>query len=112
MLKQSKSKIPFTSLLFSASKFCIWRHGGSNPGHPACKAGALPTELYPRKIIHSIFVDQKRISIILKKVNSFEAFSQQKLDCTFSSKPTENLRFHDELSLTRILSHLISEEMS
>jgi hypothetical protein len=25
-----------------------WRHGGSNPGHPACKAGALPTELYPR----------------------------------------------------------------
>ena len=24
-----------------------WRHGDSNPGHPACKAGALPTELYP-----------------------------------------------------------------
>jgi hypothetical protein len=33
---------------------------------------------------------------------------QQKLDCTFSSKPNENLRFHDELSLARILSHLIS----
>ncbi len=26
----------------------MWRHGDSNPGHPACKAGALPTELYPR----------------------------------------------------------------
>lgn len=25
-----------------------WRHGDSNPGHPACKAGALPTELYPQ----------------------------------------------------------------
>jgi hypothetical protein len=25
-----------------------WRHGDSNPRHPACKAGALPTELYPR----------------------------------------------------------------
>ena len=24
-----------------------WRHGDSNPRHPACKAGALPTELYP-----------------------------------------------------------------
>ena len=25
-----------------------WRYGDSNPGPPACKAGALPTELYPR----------------------------------------------------------------
>jgi hypothetical protein len=25
-----------------------WRHGDSNPRHPACKAGALPTELYPQ----------------------------------------------------------------
>lgn len=25
-----------------------WRNGESNPGPPACKAGALPAELYPR----------------------------------------------------------------
>lgn len=25
-----------------------WRHGDSNPRHSACKADALPTELYPR----------------------------------------------------------------
>lgn len=26
-----------------------WRKWDSNPRHPACKAGALPTELFPRK---------------------------------------------------------------
>lgn len=38
-------------LLFLApARLCRnwWRHGDSNPGHPACKAGALPTELYPQ----------------------------------------------------------------
>ena len=29
-----------------------WRHGDSNPGHPACKAGALPTELCPQNLGH------------------------------------------------------------
>jgi hypothetical protein len=28
-----------------------WRHGDSNPRHPACKAGALPTELYPHDLM-------------------------------------------------------------
>ena len=28
-----------------------WRHGDSNPRHPACKAGALPTELYPHVLM-------------------------------------------------------------
>lgn len=27
-----------------------WRHGDSNPGHPACNTGALPAELYPQAI--------------------------------------------------------------
>ena len=36
---------PTSSSSFSETRW--WRHGDSNPGHPACKAGALPTELYP-----------------------------------------------------------------
>ena len=27
---------------------CMWRCGDSNPVPPACKAGALPSELHPR----------------------------------------------------------------
>ena len=39
----------FRNSQFSFAPPCgKWRHGDSNPGHPACKAGALPTELYPR----------------------------------------------------------------
>ena len=33
---------------------CWWRYTGSNRGPPACKAGALPTELHPRNFV---FVD-------------------------------------------------------
>ena len=39
-------KRPFPS---SGKGLCPgWRHGESNPGPPACKAGALPIELCPR----------------------------------------------------------------
>ncbi len=41
---------PFLNLTIEVIRSLIWRwwrHRDSNPGHPACKAGALPTELYP-----------------------------------------------------------------
>lgn len=33
---------------------CVWSWTGSNRRHPACKAGALPAELQPRKTLWSI----------------------------------------------------------
>ena len=40
--------LKFHILRFQIAPLCgAWRHGDSNPRHPACKAGALPTELYP-----------------------------------------------------------------
>ena len=34
----------------SAIEIILWSRRDSNPRHPACKAGALPTELRPRKL--------------------------------------------------------------
>jgi hypothetical protein len=31
---------------------CLWRRADSNRRPPACKAGALPTELRPRDYVH------------------------------------------------------------
>ena len=36
-----------------------WSHGDSNPRHPPCKGGALPTELWPRSDRATISVDRR-----------------------------------------------------
>ena len=50
-----------------------WRHGDSNPRHPACKAGALPTELYPPVAsggAEKHFTERKRSSCTLRPVST------------------------------------------
>ena len=47
-----------------------WRHGDSNPRHPACKAGALPTELYP--LGASPFREKTGGRVVLLLVSGFQ----------------------------------------
>ena len=42
-------RLTFQSSFLSLFLRLWWRWGGSNPWPPACKAGALPTELHPHK---------------------------------------------------------------
>ena len=45
--------------------FIWWRHGGSNPGPTACKAVALPTELYPHETIYILLTLQTKRMVTL-----------------------------------------------
>ena len=42
------NQLSYTPALEGAARHRWWRQPGSNRRHPACKAGALPTELCPR----------------------------------------------------------------
>ena len=59
-----------------------WRHRDSNPGHPACKAGALPTELYPPSFERRELRD-KKLNRALRafrqaQVKGFECFESDR----------------------------------
>ena len=101
---------PVGTVIFTSFGIDVWwRLAGSNRWPPACRAGALPAELNPRKQFRSIFASENRNEVVFV-VKRLSVRNQSEL-AVFRHKSFKNIKPFI-LTLKRNLNKAVSPIMN